>query len=88
MGDMNPGDAGWGRLANSRKWHFIAPNSTIVGRAGTGESTLCGKAVLFRSHDLAPLENEADNHEDNCATCKRKVQRWRERNGYPAVDHA
>lgn len=84
MGDISSGEAGWGRLVNARKWHFLAPASTVSGRAGIGSVTLCGATVWMRAQDAPPLENEADNHEDNCATCKRRVQR----NSYPAVDHA
>ena len=62
---------GWGILSNSRKWHFVFENSYGA------TVTLCGKTVLFRS---APLEQGLDNHEDNCAVCRRKVAAWRKKN--------
>lgn len=71
---------GWGSLANSRKWHFIVTDES------DRQKTLCGKVVLFRTHNAPPLENDADNHEDNCRACRRKVAAWRQKTGNEA-DH-
>lgn len=51
-----PGAQGWGRPANSNRWHYFV-----------GAMSLCGK-WMFGGH----LEQGNDNHSDNCTSCKTK----------------
>lgn len=58
---------GWGKPANSRKFHYFL---------GNGYS-LCGRWLFFGDG----LEDEYDDHTDNCAACMREVAKLRKAEG-------
>lgn len=58
-------DEGWVWFLNSRKAHYI----------GSDGRSLCGKWAYLGSS----FEQGKDNSPDNCASCKRKLKKLREK---------
>jgi len=54
---------GWTWLINSRKWHYFRDSRS-----------LCGKFALFDPMS-GDLERGNDDSPDNCAACKRKLEK-------------
>ncbi len=58
--------AGWGKSPASRVWHYFP----------AGESfSLCHKIGFY----FGERDDTADDHSQNCATCRRKVKQIRGR---------
>lgn len=54
---------GWTWLTNSPKWHYFRDSRS-----------LCNKFMLFGEHKF---EQNNDNSSDNCAMCKKKLDKER-----------
>lgn len=61
--DFESAKEGWGRNPNMNKWHYFVEGADM---------TLCRQWFVF----IVPfLEQGKDDHPDNCAKCKRKLEK-------------
>lgn len=61
MSEGETADRGWGKPAQSRKYHYFV-----------GARALCNR-WMYTGH----LEDEYDEHAENCAACEREVAKLR-----------
>lgn len=60
---------GWAKVGNSRKYHYF-----IIEEGKTGGTSLCGQWLLLNTNEEY-LDDSKHDHEENCASCKRKRAR-------------
>lgn len=63
MTDEKPKE-GWNWLINSPKWHYFKSDGV----------SLCGRWIMFSN----TFEQGNDNSPDNCAACRKKLQKLKE----------
>ena len=60
-------DEGWTWVQGSKKWHYFR-----------GKHSLCGKWMIW-IHPEEGYEVGGDDHSNNCAACRKKIAKEKER---------